>query len=366
MSSQFPNRARGATPGLGNPAGKPSAPPPAGINLAGAVDLSALASAKKSAEQASQALADAPPGVVIDVDESNFQQLVLERSLQIPVVIDFWAEWCGPCKQLSPVLEKLTAEQGGRVILAKIDVDANQQLAAAFQVQSIPSVFLVIGGQVAPLFQGAMPEAQLRQVFTKMLELAATQGVTGTLTPTGEVVGANPVAAADSTDTSGAPDAATGEPGSAAAQPPSNGTGFAPTQDPHLAAIQDALAKGDLSGAKQAAENILMDRPDDQLATAVLAQVALMTRAQELDEKKTRERALGLPDDANAQMAMADLEFASGQPDEAFSRLIGLIKRLPATEREPIRIRLLELFHCLPPDDPAALKGRRDLASSLF
>jgi putative thioredoxin len=351
MSSQFPNRTPGApgVPGGGatrgtNPGRRnPAASPPTGLNLAGAVDLSALASAKKSAEQATQALADAPEGVVIDVNESNFQQLVLERSLQIPVVIDFWAEWCGPCKQLSPVLEKLTAEQGGRVILAKIDVDANQQLAAAFQVQSIPSVFLVIGGQVAPLFQGAVPEAQLRQVFTKMLELATSQGITGTLTATGEVEGANPV------------------------NPDSVENGIAqPPQDPHLTAIQDALAKGDLSGAKQAAENILMDKPDDQLAMAVLAQVSLMNRAQGLDEKKTRERAVGLPDDPDAQMAMADLEFASGQPDQAFDRLIGLIKRIPAGDREPVRLRVLELFQCLPPDDPTALKGRRDLASSLF
>ena len=363
MSSQFPNRATGAygsgaprasasgagVPGAGAGRGanagrrNPTAAPPSGLNLAGAIDLSALASAKKSAEQASQALADAPAGVVIDVNESDFQKLVLERSLQIPVVIDFWAEWCGPCKQLSPVLEKLTAEQGGRVILAKIDVDANQQLAAAFQVQSIPSVFLVIGGQVAPLFQGAMPEAQLRQVFTKMLELAASQGITGTLTATGDVEGADPV-------------------GPTTAE----GGGLKPPQDPHLVAIQDALAKGDLSGAKQAAENILMDKPDDQLASAVLAQVSLMNRAQGLDEKKTRERAAGLPDDPDAQMALADLEFASGQPDQAFDRLIGLIKRLPASDREPVRLRVLELFQCLPPDDPIALKGRRDLASSLF
>jgi putative thioredoxin len=169
------------------------APTPAGMNMAGAVDLSALVDAKKSAEQASQALASAPPGVVIDVNEIDFEKSVIERSRQIPVIVDLWAEWCGPCKQLSPALEKLTAEQNGRIILAKVDVDANQQLAAAFNVQSIPSVFLVLGGQVAPLFQGAVPEAQLRELFAKVLELAASQGVTGFLTPTGEVAGVSQV-----------------------------------------------------------------------------------------------------------------------------------------------------------------------------
>ncbi len=327
---------------------------PSGINMAGAIDLGALATAKKSAEQASQALASAPPGVVIDVTESDFEELVVKRSLQIPVVVDLWAEWCGPCKQLSPALEKLTAEQNGRLILAKVDVDANQQLAAAFNVQSIPSVFLVIGGQVAPLFQGAVPEAQLRQVFEKVLELAASQGITGYLTSTGEVAGASNVPT--NADMSESADAGSGGVGAAGG----------PISDPHLVAIQDALSKGDTAGAKQAAENLLLDRPGDPVAIAVLAQVSLMARAQDLDPKKVEERATGLPDDVTAQMQMADLEFTSGQPAEAFGRLIGLIKRLQGDDKEVVRLRLLELFDCLPPDDPAALKGRRDLASSLF
>ena len=327
---------------------------PAGINMAGAIDLGALATAKKSAEQASQALASAPPGVVIDVTESDFEELVVKRSLQIPVVVDLWAEWCGPCKQLSPALEKLTAEQNGRLILAKVDVDANQQLAAAFNVQSIPSVFLVIGGQVAPLFQGAVPEAQLRQVFEKVLELAASQGITGYLTSTGEVAGASNVPTnADMSESVGAGAGGVGAAGG-------------PISDPHLVAIQEALSKGDTAGAKQAAENLLLDRPGDPVATAVLAQVSLMERAQDLDPKKVEERATGLPDDVTAQMQMADLEFTSGQPAEAFGRLIGLIKRVQGDDKEVVRLRLLELFDCLPPDDPAALKGRRDLASSLF
>ena len=147
----------------------------------GAVDLGALATARQNQQKAAQAMANAPAGVVIDVTTENFQAEVIDRSMQVPVVLDLWAEWCGPCKQLSPILEKLAADDGGRWVLAKVDVDAEQQIAAAFQVQSIPSVFAVIAGQPVPLFQGAYPESQIRQILDELLRVAAEQGVAGTL-----------------------------------------------------------------------------------------------------------------------------------------------------------------------------------------
>ena len=119
------------------------------LNVRGAVDLGALA-AQRDAEQRA---ANAPAGVVIDVTEASFQADVLERSLTVPVVLDLWATWCEPCKQLSPVLRALAAEYGGRFVLAKVDVDANPRISQAFQVQSIPSVFAVVQGQPLPLFQ---------------------------------------------------------------------------------------------------------------------------------------------------------------------------------------------------------------------
>ena len=123
----------------------------------GAVDLGALATARQNQQKAAQAMANAPAGVVIDVTTENFQAEVIDRSMQVPVVLDLWAEWCGPCKQFSPILEKLAAEDGGRWVLAKVDVDAEQQIAAAFQVQSIPSVFAVIAGAAGAAVPGGLP-----------------------------------------------------------------------------------------------------------------------------------------------------------------------------------------------------------------
>ena len=155
---------------------------PRDFSLYGAVDLGARQAAAQRRQQVAQSpsqpgAASSNGGVVIDVTEETFNTDVVERSRTTPVIMDLWAEWCGPCKQLSPVLEKLATEAGGQWILAKVDVDANPQLSAALQVQSIPMVVAVIGGQLVDGFLGAMPEAQVRQWIGQVLAAAEKMGM---------------------------------------------------------------------------------------------------------------------------------------------------------------------------------------------
>lgn len=285
----------------------------------GAIDLGALATARQNQQRAAAAAASAPAGVIIDVTEASFEADVIQRSMTVPVVLDLWATWCGPCKQLSPVLETLAAEGGGRWVLAKVDVDANPRISAAFQVQSIPSVFAVIKGQPVPLFQGAYPEAQIRQILDELLKVAAEQGLAGSI-------------------------AEGAEPGDAPAEPP---------VDPRFEAAFDAIEAGDWDAAARAYQAVLDASPADADAKAGLAMVGLYRRTEGAD-----------PAAADDLMA-ADLEALSGDWAAAFTRLIGVVQRTSGDEREAARDRLLELF-LVAGDDPAVAKARTALASALF
>lgn len=292
----------------------------------GAIDLGALANTRKQQQAAETAKASAPAGVIFDVTEAEFQTRILDQSSHVPIVIDLWATWCEPCKQLSPVLEKLAAEAGGKWILAKVDVDAEPRIAQAFQVQSIPSVFAVVKGQVLPLFQGAYPEAQIKQVLAELLKVAAEQGVTGVfgqVAPVAEVEVEEPI-------------------------------------DPRFAAAFDAVEAGDWAAAEAAYREVLLQAPSDAEALAGLAMVGLYHRSEHATLVHDADAA-----DVEAQLDLADADALNSDWSAAFTRLIATVKATSGEERNRARARLLELF-VIADDDPAVSPARTALASALF
>lgn len=253
---------------------------------------------------------------MIDVTEATFQSEVLERSLTTPVVIDFWAEWCEPCKQLSPVLERLAVEGGGAWVLAKIDVDSNARIAQMFRVQGIPMVYAVVGGQPVDAFSGVVPEAQLRQWIDAVLK--------------------------------------------------AGGGSVATPEDPRLDEADEALISGDLDAAERAYKKILSDSPADTAAEAGLAHVALARRVTGVNGAAAIAAAQAAPDDVAAQLLAADVEVLSGRAEQAYARLVNLVRRTFGDDREAVRQHLVSLFTVAGPDDPAVASARRALASALF
>ncbi|THA73531.1 tetratricopeptide repeat protein [Streptomyces sp. A0592] len=330
---------------------------PRNMSMSGVVDLAAVKAAGEAKAKAEQARAESarqaaqgggagpaagavpPSALVFDVDEAGFERDVLQLSAEVPVVLDFWAEWCQPCKQLSPLLERLTVEANGRLVLAKVDVDANQMLMQQFQIQGIPAVFAVVAGQVLPLFQGVAPEQQIRDTLAQLVQVAEERfGIIGI------EVDASAEGAAESA------------PVEAPAGP----------YDALLEAAVVALDAGDLGGAVQAYKNVLADDPGNTEAKLGLAQAELLARVQHMNPQEVRTAAAENPRDPAAQIAAADLDLVGGHVEDAFGRLVDTVKVTFGDDRDAVRLRLLELFEVIGADDPRVTAARTALARVLF
>ncbi|MEH0845428.1 tetratricopeptide repeat protein [Micromonospora sp. CPCC 205711] len=293
----------------------------------GAVDLSALrGTAPATTRPGTPPQAGPPAGVpggpaagddaIIDVTEATLQSEVLERSMAMPVVVFFGAAGYPESDQFAPVLERLAAEGGGAWVLARVDVKENPRIAQMFRVQGIPMVYAVVGGQPVDAFSGVVPEAQLRQWIGAVLK--------------------------------------------------AGGVAVAEPEDPRLDEADDALMSGDLDAAERAYRKILAESPADAAAEAGLAQVGVARRVAGADPQAALAAAESNPDDVEAQLLAADIEVLSGLAEQAYQRLVGLVRRTAGDDRDKARQHLVSLFTIAGPDDPAVASARRALASALF
>lgn len=297
----------------------------------GAIDLSGLGRPPGGAPGAG---APAPGSFVIDVNEQTFQQDALEASMQHVVVLSLWSPRAPASKTLNEMLSRLADKMAGRFLLALVDIDASPQIAAAIGAQGVPFVLGLIGGQPVPLFQGTADEADARRYLDELLKVAAANGITGSVPPRAS---------------SAAPQAEEEV-----------------TNDPRFATADEALAGGDLDAAVAAYQRVVDTSPGDAEAAERLAGVKLMWRTRDADPAAARAVAADAPDDVAAQLLAADLDVLDGRADDAFARLLDVIRRTAADERDEVRRHLLELFEVVGTDDPRVANARRSLASALF
>jgi putative thioredoxin len=301
----------------------------------GAIDLSALK--RPAAPSPSAAAAGGAAGIAsyaLEVTEQNFQE-VIERSMTAPVLLVLFSRSRMPeSGQLADDLATLSGEFEGRFLAGLVDVDTAPQIAQAMQVQSIPLVVAVLDGRPAPLLQEVVPIEELRTALTQVMQQLATQGMTTRHQP---LTGTAPEVESDE-------DAV----------------------DPRYAAAEEALAGNDIDGAVAEYQRLVDANPADAEAVAGLAMAKVLQRAQGVDPAAVREAADAAPDDLGAQTLAADLDLLEGRVDEAFGRLVELVRRSAGDERNQAREHLLGLFAAVGNDDPRVLKGRQNLASALF
>ncbi|MBW4033193.1 MAG: tetratricopeptide repeat protein [Acidobacteria bacterium] len=308
---------------------------PPGPNLRGAVDLSALvrrANAPKPAPGAERAAASSPSGLVFPADDASFDS-VIELSTRVPVVVEFYAPG------LEPALAAIVSSYGGKLVLATVDGSTSPQLAQAFQVREVPAVAALVGGRPVNLFVGMPADTEIRQVFDELLALAVQNGVAGTV-PVGEDA------------------ASTGE-----------GANVEPVDEPlppHHQEAYDAIASGDYAGAVAQYKLAISQNPRDALAVAGLAQASLLLRLDGADAGAIRAAAAASPRDADAALAVADLDVSGGHLDDAFERLLELFTSLDQPQKDAVRARLLEYFEVAGADDPRVLSARRRLTNLLY
>lgn len=328
--------APGAPGAQGTPAGSPG-------RASGTAPAAPVNPPSFAAAPAPPAAAAAPAELVFDVTEADFESRVLEQSLDVPVLVDCWAPWCGPCRSLGPVLERVVQSLGGRVLLAKINTDEAPHISAALQIRSIPLVVLFIGGRPVDQFVGALPEGQIRQFLDKHL---------AKLAPPGSPVDELRKAAAESTD----PDEAEALLQEVLALEPT-----------HAATLMDLAERWIARGEHDAAAQLLERVPPEargERHPALLKRIELAQNRPPGNAAEFAARIAANAKDFEARFGLAALQVFEGQYNEAFDQLLEVVLRDKAEERARARLQLVEWF-AVCPDADAVSRGRRYLGMYL-
>ena len=314
------------------------------MSMFGAVDLSSLAPATKPAASSgatpSPATGDHPAGapglpvpLVVDVDASTLRD-VAEVSTQVPVIVVLHSPRSQASADLATVLEQLADQYAGRFQLARVNVDTAPEVAQALQAQAVPTVVALIAGQPVPMFQGTVPQEQLRSVIDQLLEVAAANGVNGTVAVDG-VAGA----------------------GTAEAEP---------EETEVERAAREAIEAGDFAAAEEVYTHAIAQNPGDDDLKVARNQVRLMARLDGQDPHELLAAADAAPTDLTAALAGADAALALGDVNAALGRALEAVRTHVGEERETARLRLLELFEIIGSPSPEVAQARRRLATMLY
>jgi len=290
--------------------------------------------------------------LIKDTTEATFMADVVDASQDIPVIVDFWAPWCGPCKTLGPMLEDAVRAAGGKVKMVKVDIDRSQQIAAQLRIQSIPTVYAFHKGQPVDGFQGAVPGSEIKAFVDRLIALGGNGEEGDGL--------AEAVAAAEEMLEQGAPEDAAQTFQAILAEDPLNVAA-------HAGFVRALIALGDLDQAEAALNGVdasVSRAPELEAAHAQLQLARQAADAGPVDELRARVEAD--PEDHRSRFDLAQALYANGRTEEAVDELLDLFRRDREWNDGAARAQLFTIFDALPPKDPVALKGRRRLSSIIF